>query len=961
MANIAVDRLIVDIEARTKQFEAGLRRVEKQVSDSSRKMEKSFAGVNSQIASAGATLVKTFGVTVGVGMLSQLPRMISASVSAIGDLSEAATKAGVSIRDLQRVQYAGIGSGLGLDQIVAGLGRFNKNIAEAATKGGDLAKLFEANNIPLKDQNGNLRSTVDLLSDVADLVKNARNEQDKMLIATTAGGKSFAEWLPLLNDGGASLKQFMKYAEDAGFVISDKLVKPADELSDKLARSEATLKNIWSATLAGTPGLFARDIEDLMKIDEWVRKISGNRVGLFPGETSLRDIVSPEGKAGREQAQRRADAEAHARQLEAGWRDRVTEREMLRQTPDLDELGQRRLKILDEEIERYERLIAAHKKFIDTLRVDGQPDVRPPPGTNRGGTVVPDKAAEDAAKAKADAAHKKSLEDQNALLKRQKKTLDDILEREEAIGEAAGAVTDGLRDVTMSAMDDESSVGDSVLSMLKTIQKQLVDAFLFGGGPFAELFRTKGQNGAPGGIIGNAITKLVERNADGIYPKPVMPHDGVTNALSPSAASPLVKDILSTVTGAKSGGGALAALTGSGSLSAVGNFVARGAGNVDPRLRDILTLAAERSGMSVQAFSGYRPGSKGFHGKGLATDVSLLGADGKALPNYQNAGSFRAYEMFAQHARTVQMEKYPELAKDFRWGGYFSGGKGKYGAMDLMHFDLGGSKVGIGGGSWANGLNQQQARLWPGAQSIGMSGNWQGAPVQVAQAGQKLATSLASTAAVTQQAGSGFAGQFTSGLQSILSSITATPATGAGGGIGGLLGKLFGFAEGGQVRGPGSGKSDSIFAMLSDGEFVVNSEAAGRHSALLEAINNGRLSHFAGGGSVGSHTGSGGNSFGMAMENYASRFGSHGGNVGGNPRLPAYAASSGSMSGGGRGGNITIINQAGVDITPRRTNGIDGEGIELLIRKRNAEMLREDLPRVLRDGYGLKPQLTNRF
>ncbi len=114
---------------------------------------------------------------------------------------------------------------------------------------------------------------------------------------------------------------------------------------------------------------------------------------------------------------------------------------------------------------------------------------------------------------------------------------------------------------------------------------------------------------------------------------------------------------------------------------------------VDPRLMDILQTAALKTpGYSVTGISGLRPGDPRFHGKGLAADISLTDrATGKVLPNYQNGSAFAAYERFAQTARAVQMEKYPELADRFRWGGYFGGGKGKYGALDTMHFDLGGA------------------------------------------------------------------------------------------------------------------------------------------------------------------------------------------------------------------------------------------------------------------------------
>lgn len=155
-------------------------------------------------------------------------------------------------------------------------------------------------------------------------------------------------------------------------------------------------------------------------------------------------------------------------------------------------------------------------------------------------------------------------------------------------------------------------------------------------------------------------------------------------------------------------------------LGFVGNYKQ----GVDPRLSDILNQAALRTnGYQVQAFSGYRPGDPRFHGQGLATDVRLIDpTTGQALLNYQDPATFRAYEQFAQNARMVQMQKYPELNDQFRWGGYFSGPPGKYGAMDQMHFDLGGSnRLGMAGGTWERGLNPSQRSLFPGVNSQGMN------------------------------------------------------------------------------------------------------------------------------------------------------------------------------------------------------------------------------------------------
>lgn len=153
-------------------------------------------------------------------------------------------------------------------------------------------------------------------------------------------------------------------------------------------------------------------------------------------------------------------------------------------------------------------------------------------------------------------------------------------------------------------------------------------------------------------------------------------------------------------------------------LDTVGNYRA----GADLRLIHILRCAAGRHPeYRVKAVSGFRPGDRRFHGRRMAVDIALVDAvTGRGLPNYQRAAAFRAYERFAQSARACQSEHHPELDEALRWGGYFAGGPGKYGAVDLMHFDLGGSSIPMGGGSWATGLGNAQRRLWPDAVSIGM-------------------------------------------------------------------------------------------------------------------------------------------------------------------------------------------------------------------------------------------------
>lgn len=79
---------------------------------------------------------------------------------------------------------------------------------------------------------------------------------------------------------------------------------------------------------------------------------------------------------------------------------------------------------------------------------------------------------------------------------------------------------------------------------------------------------------------------------------------------------------------------------------------------------------------------------------------------------------------------------------------------------------------------------------------------------------------------------------------------------GEGGGIIGMIGTSLGIpakAEGGIIRGPGSGTSDEVLMWGSNGEFVVNAKATAQHRSLLEAINGGAnlVPGFAAGGIIG--------------------------------------------------------------------------------------------------------------
>jgi hypothetical protein len=141
---------------------------------------------------------------------------------------------------------------------------------------------------------------------------------------------------------------------------------------------------------------------------------------------------------------------------------------------------------------------------------------------------------------------------------------------------------------------------------------------------------------------------------------------------------------------------------------------------VNPRFAQALQEYAKEYNSSQDQYdlvlrSGALGRTKGEHAGGNAVDINLIDRrNGERLTDYQTRDPvvFKAYQDNANQFHQFLQQNYPDLAEVHRWGGYFSGPAGVYGAQDIMHHDIGGARHGMAGGSWNQGLGQSQADLF---------------------------------------------------------------------------------------------------------------------------------------------------------------------------------------------------------------------------------------------------------
>jgi hypothetical protein len=189
--------------------------------------------------------------TVGLGAMVLMSRE---TIAELGQLDGAAKLAGVSLQQLQNLQRAAVMSGGTRDGMTTALQGIAKAANDASRDENEFSKILDANGIKLKDNEGNLRSTMSLLADYANLVRNAKTEQDKLVLLSAIG--SDKDMISFFEQGAEKIKEVQSAAEKAGAAIDDGMVKRAHEFDIGWKTTMDNFSIGWKSAIMNVVSLF---------------------------------------------------------------------------------------------------------------------------------------------------------------------------------------------------------------------------------------------------------------------------------------------------------------------------------------------------------------------------------------------------------------------------------------------------------------------------------------------------------------------------------------------------------------------------------------------------------------------------------------------------------------------------------------------------------------------------------
>ena len=213
--------------------------------------EKRAKEIDAAFRKAGVAIGAALGAAaVAVGAA------VKQSIDHMDEMSKAAQKVGQSTEEFSKLVYAGSLADVSMDQLVTTMGRLTKAQAAALDSGSQQAKIFDALSISVKNADGSLRSSSDVLLDFADRFKELKGSPEAMAAGFAIFGKSFQDIIPLIKDGADGLREAGEEAERLGVVIDSDAAKAAEQFNDDLTRLQSALGGVVMEIASGMlPGL----------------------------------------------------------------------------------------------------------------------------------------------------------------------------------------------------------------------------------------------------------------------------------------------------------------------------------------------------------------------------------------------------------------------------------------------------------------------------------------------------------------------------------------------------------------------------------------------------------------------------------------------------------------------------------------------------------------------------------
>ena len=200
------------------------------------KTRQAFASVRNGLGRIGRSVANIKTALIGLGATVALKQF----ATQIDNLAKASGRLGLTVNQIQTLQFAASQTGASAEELEKGLTRFSRNISEASTGIGTGIRAFEALGIEITKTDGSLKPTNQLLNEVSDRLSGIKDPADKVRISFDLFGRSGVNLVNTLQAGSSELNKLRDEFNAVTLQLTSedaKAVEEANDLFDKLGRT----------------------------------------------------------------------------------------------------------------------------------------------------------------------------------------------------------------------------------------------------------------------------------------------------------------------------------------------------------------------------------------------------------------------------------------------------------------------------------------------------------------------------------------------------------------------------------------------------------------------------------------------------------------------------------------------------------------------------------------------------
>lgn len=232
-----------------------------------RSVQTGMSGIQTSASSLLTKISAVTGALAAIGVGSALKGLIEA-----GDrLDELSKRTSIAVETLSALTNNAKLAGVSQEELGSGIIKLSRSIAEAVSDAGEQRMAFQNLGVAIRDVNGNIRPTVEILADVAAGFQDAEDGAIKTQYAVALFGKSGANFIEFLNQGREGVQAL-------GASISTDFADQSATFMDNLDRIGQRIQATISEKAAPFLAFMNRQIEEAVRLDKMTRIGAGRGV-----------------------------------------------------------------------------------------------------------------------------------------------------------------------------------------------------------------------------------------------------------------------------------------------------------------------------------------------------------------------------------------------------------------------------------------------------------------------------------------------------------------------------------------------------------------------------------------------------------------------------------------------------------------------------------------------------------